>query len=90
MPGVTRGNHYHTLKMERFLVVKGKACVRVRKLFSDRVHEFFVDGEKPAYIDMPALHTHNITNTGDGELLTMFWCNEIFDPADPDTYQETV
>ena len=90
VPGVTRGNHYHTLKMERFLVVKGKACVRVRKLFSDRVHEFFVDGEKPAYIDMPALHTHNITNTGDGELLTMFWCNEIFDPADPDTYQETV
>lgn len=90
VPGITRGNHYHTVKMERFLVIKGKACVRVRKLFSDKVHEFFVDGGKPEYIDMPALHTHNITNTGDGELITMFWSNEIFDPANPDTYQETV
>ena len=89
-PGVTRGNHYHTLKFERFLVIKGKACIRVRKLFSKEAHEFFVDGEKPAYVDMPALHTHNITNTGDGELLTMFWSSEIFDPANPDTYQETV
>jgi len=90
VPGITRGNHYHTQKMERFLVINGKASVRVRKLFSKDVHEFFVDGGKPAYIDMPTLHTHNITNVGDGELLTLFWSNEIFDPANPDTYQETV
>ena len=89
-PGITRGNHYHTLKFERFLVIKGKACVRVRKLYSKETHEFFVDGDNPAYIDMPSMHTHNITNTGDSELLTMFWSNEIFDPANPDTYQETV
>jgi UDP-2-acetamido-2,6-beta-L-arabino-hexul-4-ose reductase len=90
MPGITRGNHYHTRKFERFLVIKGKACIRVRKLFSGDTHEFHVDGEKPQFVDMPALHTHNITNTGDSELLTLFWTSEIFDPADSDTYQETV
>lgn len=89
-PGVTRGNHYHTRKFERFLVLKGKACIRVRRLFSGDVHEFHVDGDSPRYVDMPALHTHNITNTGDSPLLTLFWSNEIFDPADPDTYQETI
>jgi UDP-2-acetamido-2,6-beta-L-arabino-hexul-4-ose reductase len=90
VPGVTRGNHYHTQKMERFLVIKGRACVRVRKLFSAETHEFLVSGEKPEYIDMPALHTHNITNIGEGELLTLFWANEMLDPDNPDTYQETV
>lgn len=90
LPGITRGNHYHTLKFERFLVVKGKACIRVRKLFSGETREFPVDGQKPQYVDMPALHTHNITNTGDSELLTMFWSGGSFDPADPDTFQETV
>ena len=90
LPGITRGNHYHTFKVERFLVIKGSARICVRKLFSKEIHEFFVDGAKPQYVDMPALHTHNITNTGDSELLTLFWSNEIFDPANPDTYQETV
>ncbi len=89
-PGVTRGNHYHIRKFERFLVIEGKASIRVRKLFSGEVHEFHVESSKPQYVDMPALHTHNITNTGDAPLLTLFWSNEIFDPADPDTYQETV
>ena len=89
-PGVTRGNHYHTLKVERFLVVKGKAIIRIRKLFSEETREFAVDGTAPGYIDIPALHTHNITNTGEGELLTLFWANEMLDPDNPDTYQETV
>lgn len=89
-PGVTRGNHYHTLKMERFLVIKGQALIRIRKLFSGEVKEFAVDGNTPGYIDIPALHTHNITNTGDGELITLFWANEVLDPENPDTYQETV
>ena len=89
-PGITRGNHYHTLKVERFLVIKGKAIIRIRKLFSGETKEFAVDGAAPAYIDIPALHTHNITNTGKDELMTLFWANEIFDPDNPDTYQETV
>lgn len=89
-PGITRGNHYHLSKFERFLVIKGKARISVRRLFSRKAHEFLVDGDSPAYIDMPALHTHNITNIGDSELITMFWSDRLFDPADPDTYQETV
>ena len=89
-PGVTRGNHYHTLKMERFLVIKGKAVIRIRKLFSGETKEFAVDGTTPGYLDIPALHTHNITNTGEGELFTLFWANEMLDPNNTDTYQETV
>lgn len=89
-PGVTRGNHYHTLKVERFLVIKGKALIRIRKLFSSEIMEFAVDGAVPGYIDIPALHTHNITNIGESELLTLFWANEMLDTDTPDTYQETV
>ena len=89
-PGVTRGDHYHFKKVERFLVVKGQAVIRIRALLDDRVEEFHVDGSAPAYVDIPTLHTHNITNTGKDELLTMFWSNEIFDPDNPDTFAEPV
>ncbi|MEI7967434.1 MAG: NAD-dependent epimerase/dehydratase family protein [Betaproteobacteria bacterium] len=89
-PGITRGNHYHRSKLERFLVVQGEAVIRIRRQFSDEVREFAVSGERPAYIDMPAFHTHNITNTGRGMLLTLFWSHEVFDPARPDTYSEVV
>lgn len=89
-PDITRGDHYHINKLERFLVVEGEAIIRVRKLFNDEIHEFTVSGAAPVYIDMPTLHTHNITNTGSGTLLTMFWSHEIFDPANPDTVREPV
>ncbi len=89
-PGVTRGNHYHFNKVERFLVLKGQAVIRIRRLLDDKVEEFHVSGEKPAYVDMPTLHTHSITNTGEDELLTMFWSHELFDPDNPDTYFEPV
>ncbi|MBS9404065.1 NAD-dependent epimerase/dehydratase family protein [Halomonas sp. TRM85114] len=89
-PGITRGNHYHFHKVERFLVVKGQAVIRIRRLLDDQVEEFHVSGDAPAYVDMPTLHTHSITNTGDEELLTMFWSHEIFDPAQPDTCFEPV
>lgn len=89
-PGVTRGDHYHRHKIERFLVLSGEATIRVRKLFSQEVADFSVSGARPQYVDMPTLHTHNITNTGAGELVTLFWSHEIFDPAQPDTYMETV
>lgn len=89
-PGITRGNHYHHHKLERFLVVSGEATIRVRKLLTGDTMEFQVSGREPAYVDMPALHTHNITNTGSGDLLTLFWSHEIFDPAAPDTFPEVV
>ena len=88
--GITRGNHYHRLKVERFFVLDGKATIRIRKLFSNEISEFLVSGDKPQYIDMPTLHTHNITNTGDSTLTTLFWAHEIFDSTRPDTYSEQV
>lgn len=89
-PGKTRGQHFHLRKFERFLVVQGEAVIRIRRMFSDRVHTFEVGGGDVRYVDMPALYTHNITNTGSGELLTLFWTDEIFDPASPDTIPEPV
>jgi UDP-2-acetamido-2,6-beta-L-arabino-hexul-4-ose reductase len=89
-PGITRGNHFHLHKVERFLVVQGEAIIRIRRLFSTEVQEFKVRGEQPVYIDMPTLHTHNISNVGKGELLTLFWAHEIFDPQAPDTVWEEV
>ena len=90
LPGVTRGNHYHTAKVERFLVAQGEALIRLRRLLANEVIEFRVSGETPVYIDMPTFHTHNITNVGHGELLTLFWAHEVFDPERPDTFPEPV
>ncbi len=89
-PGITRGDHYHHYKVERFLVIEGEAVIRIRKLFSDEVREFPVSGEEPVFIDMPPFHTHNITNTGASKLVTLFWAHEIFNPEKPDTYGEPV
>lgn len=89
-PGITRGNHYHTRKIERFLVASGEAEIRLRKLFSEDVICFKVRGDAPCYVDIPTFHTHHITNTGDSELVTLFWANEIFDPENPDTFAEPV
>ncbi len=86
VPGITRGNHYHTRKVERFAVISGKARIQLRKINTDEVFNFELDGSQPAYVDMPIWHTHNITNIGDTELITLFWINEPYDPADPDTY----
>lgn len=87
-PGVTRGQHYHRRKIERFVVLSGSAEIAMRRLFSEEVLTFRVDGSTPVAIDMPTLWTHNITNTGDSEMYTMFWTNDIFDPTNPDTFAE--
>ena len=63
-PGITRGNHYHTRKVERFLVTGGEAEIKLRHLFGNEVQTFRVSGEQPSYVDIPTLHTHNITNVG--------------------------
>lgn len=89
-PGITRGNHFHLHKCERFAVVSGRARISLRKVLTDEVVHFDVDGETPVVVDMPTLWSHNITNTGDDELVTLFWINRMYDPADPDTYPDPV
>jgi len=89
-PGITRGNHFHTRKIERFAVIKGKAIIQLRRIGTDKVLNFDLDGKEPSYVDMPIWYTHNITNVGDEELYTIFWINEFFDPNDPDTFFEKV
>lgn len=90
VPGITRGNHFHTRKIERFAVIKGKALIQLRKIGTDEVIDFHLDGEEPAYVDMPIWYTHNIKNIGDDILYTNFWINEPYNPEDADTYFEEV
>ena len=89
-PGITRGNHFHTRKAERFAVIKGKARIQLRRVGTDRIINFDLDGSEPSYVDMPVWHTHNITNTGNDDLYTIFWISEFYDPNDPDTFFESV
>lgn len=89
-PGITRGNHFHTRKIERFSVIKGKARIQLRKIGTAQIFNFELDGDQPSYVDMPIWYTHNITNSGDTELYTVFWINEFYDANDPDTFFEIV
>jgi len=89
-PGIVRGNHFHTRKIERFCVVSGNAIIRLRKIGSKEIYEYQVSGENPVVIDMPIYFSHNIENNGNSDLLTFFWSNEIFDPNNTDTYFEDV
>jgi UDP-2-acetamido-2,6-beta-L-arabino-hexul-4-ose reductase len=86
LPGITRGNHYHTRKVERFTVIRGEAVIRLRRIGTGEVLEFALSGAAPSYVDMPVFYTHSITNVGDEPLYTVFWINEPYDPADPDTF----
>ncbi|NVJ48610.1 MAG: SDR family oxidoreductase [Cytophagia bacterium] len=86
LPGITRGNHFHTRKIERFAVIKGYALIEMRRIDSEEVISFKLNGEEPAFVDMPIWYTHNIKNIGEGILYTNFWINEPYDPKDPDTY----
>ncbi len=89
-PGVTRGQHYHLRKVERFLVLEGEALISLRRACYDEVVSHRVSGVEPVAVDMPTMWVHNITNVGPGPLLTLFWTNDLFDPAAPDTYAESV
>ena len=89
-PDITRGNHFHTKKIERFSVIKGDSLIQLRKIGTDEIIEFKLSGQNPSYIDMPVWYTHNISNIGDEELITLFWINEPYDINNPDTYTEKV
>ena len=90
VPGVLRGGHYHRRKVERFLVLSGKACISLRQMFTEEVLHFDVTGDEPVAIDMPTMWTHSIENTGDEVLFTNFWTDDHFDPDNPDTIVEAV
>lgn len=85
-PGITRGNHWHHTKTEKFIVIQGQANIRFRKIDEDKVIEYIVDGEKPQVLDIPPGYTHSIENIGQDEVITLFWSNEMFNPEKPDTY----
>jgi UDP-2-acetamido-2,6-beta-L-arabino-hexul-4-ose reductase len=89
-PGVTRGNHYHTRKMEKFCVVKGTGLIKMRRIGTNKVIEYEVNDQNPSSVEMPVFYTHNITNTGKEDMLTIFWTNEVFDSSDPDTFYEEI
>ena len=86
-PGVTKGNHWHHTKHEKFVVVQGHGLIQLRKLGSDKIVEFEVSGERIQVVEMIPGYTHNIINLSDTEdLVTFMWANEPFDPAKPDTF----
>ena len=84
-PGITKGNHWHHTKNEKFVVVSGTGVIRFRKPDETKVYEYFVSGDKIEVVDIPTGYTHNIENLGDTDLVTFMWCNECFDPDHPDT-----
>jgi UDP-2-acetamido-2,6-beta-L-arabino-hexul-4-ose reductase len=88
LPGITRGNHFHTRKIERFSVIKGKAKMELKRYGCSEVHTFYLDGANPCYIDIPIWYYHNITNIGEDVLYTIFWISEQYNPDDADTYFE--
>ncbi len=88
--GITRGNHWHHTKAEKFLVIQGDAVIQFRQIFSNQVITYIVNGDKPRVVDIPTGYTHCITNTGTSELITLFWSTEVYDPAKPDTYYTEV
>lgn len=88
-PGMTRGNHFHTRKIERFAVIKGKARVELRRYGHHDISSFNLDSDSPSFIDIPVWYHHNITNVGQDILYTIFWISEQYDPNDTDTYFES-
>ncbi len=85
-PGITKGNHWHHSKNEKFLVVSGRGVIRFRHVDSDEVLEYYVSGDKLEVVDIPTGYTHNIENLGDTDMVTFMWASECFDPNKPDTY----
>ena len=85
-PGITKGNHWHHTKNEKFLVVSGTGVIRFRPVGSSEITEYFVSGEKMQVDDIPPGYTHSIENLGTGDMVTVMWCSECFDPDRPDTY----
>jgi UDP-2-acetamido-2,6-beta-L-arabino-hexul-4-ose reductase len=90
LPGITRGNHFHHTKTEKFVVIQGSGRIQFRSATGEEIIEYEVNGARPRVVDIPPGYTHNITNTGQDTMITLFWANELFDPQNPDTFFEKV
>lgn len=89
-PGITKGNHWHHTKNEKFIVVAGQGVIRFRRIGETRLIEYPVSGDKIEVVDIPTGYTHNISNTGTTDMVTVMWASECFDSAHPDTFSEKV
>lgn len=89
-PGISRGDHFHRRKIERFTVLAGSARIELRRFGTGEIVRFAVTGEEPVAVDMPTMWAHRIVNTGSDVLYTSFWTDDLFDPAHPDTIAEVV
>ena len=89
-PGITKGNHWHNTKAEKFIVIQGCGEFNFRKVGTTEIKTYKLTDEIMRVIDVPPGYTHNFTNTGEKDLIVLIWCNEIFDPNNPDTYFEKV
>jgi UDP-2-acetamido-2,6-beta-L-arabino-hexul-4-ose reductase len=89
-PDVTRGNHYHKAHTEKFLVIRGEAIIRLRRVGSTNTRAYHVHGDEPRVIDIPENHIHNITNVGKSDMTLLVWSSQVFDPENPDTFGEKV
>jgi len=89
-PGVTRGNHYHHSKTEKFLVVEGRALIRLQHVFTGEIVEHEIAGREYRVVDIPPGYTHSIKNIGESEMVVLFWASEMFDPSAPDTFYREV
>jgi UDP-2-acetamido-2,6-beta-L-arabino-hexul-4-ose reductase len=89
-PGITRGNHFHHTKTEKFLVLEGDAVIRFRHIESNDVVIYHVSGKDFRVLDIPPGYTHSIENVGSNEMVVLFWASEVFDPSTPDTYAAKV
>lgn len=85
-PGITKGNHWHHTKNEKFLVVSGEGLIRFRNIDSEEIIEYYVNGDKLQVVDIPTGYTHSIVNVGETDLVTVMWVNESFNPEKPDTH----
>lgn len=85
-PKITKGQHWHNTKNEKFLVVSGSGIIRFRKVGCTEVVEYRVSGDRLEVVDIPCGYTHSIENIGDTDMVTLMWCNEFFDPENPDTF----
>ena len=90
-PGITKGQHWHNTKNEKFVVVSGHGLIQLRKIGTDEIICYEVNGAEMTVVDMIPGYTHNIINLSETEdLVTFMWCNECFDADRPDTYFEEV